>query len=298
MSSATVSRMHPTTEWLTSFNSRLLESLDAPASASPLLQRALKSALSAPGKRLRPGFVFESGALFQLPEKARLHCAIAIESVHLFSLIHDDLPALDNDDFRRGLPTLHREFDEATALLAGDELLNHAYAELALAVSHSTIPKGTASGDGSISDVTQRVFRNFSLCTGRAGMIGGQMLEIELLREGSEPTLARLSEIQSLKTGALFRAAILLPVLLSGETENSDRFIELGRYADDFGFAFQIADDLDDEAQDQAHSRKNILSHLGRSSAIELALSNLKRHEIGRQFSFTRALIDRISSKS
>lgn len=286
--------MDPTTEWLAGFNARLLESLNSPLSASPRLQSALGSALRAPGKRLRPRFVHESGALFGLPAEAVLHCAIAIESVHLFSLIHDDLPALDDDDFRRGLPTLHCEFDEATALLAGDELLNHAYAELALAANRSRTHAAANAG----SEVFQKVFRTLSQCTGRAGMIGGQMLEVELLLEGAEPTLAKLSEIQNLKTGALFRAAILLPALLAGEAEDSLRFLELERYAGDFGFAFQIADDLDDEIQDQAQSRKNILSHLGRGPAIELALSNLGRHEIGVHFSATRILLDLISSKS
>jgi farnesyl diphosphate synthase len=246
----------------------------------------LRSSFQGPGKRLRPRFVHESGALFGLPSEAILHCAIAVESVHLFSLIHDDLPSLDNDDFRRGIPTLHRQFDEATALLAGDELLNHAYAELALASAQC--PQANPA----------RVFRFFSLCTGRAGMIGGQMLEVELLRKGKEPDLATLSEIQHLKTGALFRAAILLPALLAGEAGDSARFRDLEAYANDFGFAFQIADDLEDEAQDLAQSRKNILCHLGRDSAIRLALANLARHEVAASFSANRILSDLLSSKS
>ncbi|NDF14040.1 hypothetical protein EB061_01790 [bacterium] len=272
--------------WLETFNARLRESLNEPASASPRLEEALRSALQGPGKRLRPRFVHEAGSLFALSEEAILHCAIAVESVHLFSLVHDDLPALDNDDFRRGLPTLHRQFDDATALLTGDELLNHAYSGLALAVVRC--PK---------ADVA-RTFRFFSHCTGRAGMIGGQMLEVELLRDGKEPDLALLSRIQLLKTGALFRAAILLPALLAGETEKSPRFRDLDAYAHDFGFAFQIADDLEDESQDLAQSRKNILSHLGRESAIRLALANLDRHKIATSFSATRTLIELLSSKS
>lgn len=273
-------------EWIATFNARLLKSLNTPPGASPLLQKALNSAVLGAGKRLRPRFVYESGTLFHLPDEAILHCAIAVESVHLFSLIHDDLPALDNDDFRRGQPTLHREFDEATALLAGDELLNHAYANLA------------AAGEESHPGALAQAFRFFSHCTGRSGMIGGQMLELELLHRSTAPSLAELSHVQNLKTGALFRAAILLPAILSGEDENSSRFAALEQFAHDFGFAFQIADDLEDESQDQSQSRKNILSHLGRKPAIDLALSNLKRHEIGERFSATRILMDLISSKS
>jgi farnesyl diphosphate synthase len=271
-------------DWIPEFNSQFLAALQQAPLRSTRLKDALIYAAKSPGKRLRPMFVHETAQQIGLAPAAIVPLATAIESVHLFSLIHDDLPALDNDDFRRGLPTLHNKFDEGTALLAGDELLNFAYSCFA----------------GCAGSVTPAAFlialRYFSRCIGGAGMIGGQMLELELVHESRDADLESLISIQDLKTGALFRASILTPLLLSGEHPESKRYEEFESYANAFGFAFQIADDLDDEAQDQSRSSKNILSLMGRESAIRLAVDRLSASPPARNFSATSLLISRLES--
>jgi farnesyl diphosphate synthase len=272
-------------DWLSLFNSALTQRIANHPFASNRLKNALLYASESPGKRLRPRFVHESGMRFGLSEFVILRLAVAIECVHLFSLIHDDLPSLDNDDFRRGQPTVHRKFDEATALLAGDELLNFAYQIFA-----EILPRVSADAFG-------RALSYFAKCIGGEGMIGGQMLEVEILQTLTTPDLPLLLKIQDLKTGALFRASILIPALLAGESLTSDATLELKAFADAFGFAFQIADDLDDEIQDQAQAKKNILSTIGRSAAIDLALSQLHSNPRTRDFTASSLLIELIDSK-
>jgi farnesyl diphosphate synthase len=278
-------------DWIAGFNAHFMKRIEEAPLRSQQLRNAMIYAAKSPGKRLRPLFVHEAGTLIGLPEVARLNLGSAIECVHLFSLIHDDLPALDNDDFRRGLPTLHKQFDEGTALLAGDELLNFAYvifSELAsFCDSQSSFPLA---------------LRYFANAVGGLGMIGGQMREIEILAdplkqsdEGAE--LETLLSIQDLKTGALFRASILTPLLLKGIPPESKSFQEFESYANAFGFAFQIADDLDDEAQDAAQSRKNILSLLGKQNAIDLALKRLDESPHSLKFTATALLKSKLLSK-
>jgi len=268
------------------FNLSLLKTLEAAPIRSKRLKEALIYAARSPGKRLRPLFARESGALSGLDPEASTLSGIALECVHLFSLIHDDLPALDNDDLRRGQPTLHKKFDEGTALLAGDELLNFAYSVFAETARFAAPPAFLLA------------LRFFSRSIGGDGMIGGQMLELELLHEAREPDLDGLLRIQDLKTGALFRASILTPLLLSGGHPESKDFESFQDYANAFGFAFQIADDLDDEAQDRAQSRKNILTLLGRDSAIRLAVERLESSPVGPKFSATAPLIARLKAKN
>jgi len=272
-------------DWISRFNASLYREIDQAPCASTRLKEALLYAAKSPGKRLRPKFVKESGTRFGLSDACLLQCGIAIETVHLFSLIHDDLPALDNDDFRRGLPTLHRKFDEGTALLAGDELLNFAYSTF-LKIETQGAPAHLISA-----------LRYFSKCIGMEGMIGGQMLELELIQAGVTPDLPTLLKIQDLKTGALFRASLLLPSLLAGEDRQSPRFQELEAYANAFGFAFQIADDLEDEAQDESQARKNILTLMGRPSAIELAIQKLQSQKVALEFTATSFLLTQLQSK-
>ncbi len=270
-------------QWLSTFNAHLLRTLQEAPIASPLLRSALLYAAEAPGKRLRPQFVHESGARVNLAPEAVLALASAIESVHLFSLIHDDLPALDNDDWRRGLPTVHKKFDEGTALLAGDELLNFSYRLVA-----GLAPFAPNAGAFGI------MLECFSRSIGGEGMIGGQMLELEIVRGMRQADLETLLKVQELKTGALFRASILTPVLLSGEPPESKKIEELDRYASAFGFAFQIADDLEDEEQDRNQSKKNILSLLGRDRAIRLAADGLRMAPCADQFSATGFLLSKL----
>jgi geranylgeranyl pyrophosphate synthase len=272
-------------DWQALFNSALIRELELQINPSSRLRDALLYAARSPGKRLRPRFVRESGLRFGLSDSAIDLCGFAIESVHLFSLVHDDLPALDDDDVRRGLPTLHKKFDDGTALLAGDELLNLAYSFF------------MRIEDGIQNKHLLTPLRYFSKCIGGEGMIGGQMLELELLRSGTTPDLPTLLKVQDMKTGALFRASILIPALLSGEPESSKRFLELQAYANAFGFAFQIADDLEDETQDGQEPEKNILSLMGRDAAISLAMDGLESLEIANEFTPTAFLLGQLQSK-
>jgi farnesyl diphosphate synthase len=187
---------------------------------------AMRYAALGQGKRLRPFLVVESAALFGVPRERSLRAGAALECVHCYSLVHDDLPAMDDDDLRRGKPTTHKAFDEATAILAGDALLTYAFEIL--------------SGEETHPDpaVRLKLVTGLARAAGVAGMVGGQMLDIEAeSRAGS--ALADIVKIQSLKTGALFRHACEAGAIL-GQADPAP----LLRYAEKIGLAFQIADDI------------------------------------------------------
>jgi farnesyl diphosphate synthase len=189
------------------------------------------------GKRLRPFLVCESARLFEVPQAQALRVAAAIEMVHCYSLIHDDLPAMDDSALRRGRATAHVAFDEATAILAGDGLLTEAFAVLADARTHDE------------AAVRIALVAALAAASGAAGMVGGQMIDIS--PERSALDLDGISHLQSLKTGALIRfsceAGALLAEAAAGERE------ALVAYAQDLGLAFQIADDiLDAESTPEA----------------------------------------------
>jgi farnesyl diphosphate synthase len=189
------------------------------------------------GKRLRPFLVCESARLFEVPQARALRVAAAIEMVHCYSLIHDDLPAMDDSALRRGRATAHVAFDEATAILAGDGLLTEAFAVLADARTHD---KAT---------VRIAVVAALAAASGAAGMVGGQMIDIS--PERSALDLDGISHLQSLKTGALIRFSCEAGALLA-EAAAAEREA-LVAYAQDLGLAFQIADDiLDAESTPEA----------------------------------------------
>jgi len=183
------------------------------------------------GKRLRPFLVCESARLFGVPETRALRVGAAIEMVHCYSLIHDDLPAMDDSELRRGRATAHVAFDEATAILAGDGLLTEAFTVLADARTHDK------------AEVRCALVASLAAAAGAAGMVGGQMIDISPEREGLD--LAGISHLQSLKTGALIRFSCEAGAILA-EAGTAERQALLG-YAEDLGLAFQIADDLLDE---------------------------------------------------
>ena len=195
-------------------------------SASPRLLNAMRYAALGAGKRLRPFLVIESARLFNVSPTSALRVGAALECVHCYSLVHDDLPAMDNDDLRRGKPTAHKKFDEATAILAGDALLTFAFEVLARADTHPD------------TAIRNSLLLELAKASGKDGMAGGQMLDIEAEKEAT-PTLDHIRRIQSHKTGALFRFACEAGAIMVG----SDR-TPLRRYADDIGLAFQITDDL------------------------------------------------------
>jgi geranylgeranyl pyrophosphate synthase len=261
------------------FNERFLSHFRAQFPSSTILIQAIEYSMQAPGKRLRPRFVEESARQVSLDSRATELCAFALEMVHLFSLVHDDLPCLDNDDFRRGILTTHKKFSEAQALLAGDALLSMALETFAQA------------GEFVATENFLAAFQFFSKCIGAEGMIGGQSLELEL----TSPSLDELLKIQALKTTELFKAALLCPLLLSGAKKNEPLFLENLKYAEAFGFAFQIADDLEDAEQDALQQNKNILSQMGRQNAIDLALRQLNSLPISLQFSATELLVKKLS---
>ena len=270
--------MFSTTELIAEFDSAFQAYVNLRLPRTSLLHEAMAYSLLNGGKRLRPRLVIEAAALVSLPKEIALKCAFAIEIAHGFSLVHDDLPCLDNDDQRRGMPTTHRKFSEPQALLAGDALLNFAH-ETFLECLPGTAPTSFF-----------RASKLFLKAIGSGGMLLGQSNELEV----DDTSLDELLKIQSLKTGKLFQASILCPLLLSGLTSERSLYVECEKYAESFGFAFQIADDLEDEAQDQLQNSKNILSHLGRTSAVGLAIQKLRSSKISEHFSATKLLISKL----
>ncbi len=218
------------------------------------------------GKRLRPFLVCESARLFDVPRASALRVAAAIEMVHCYSLIHDDLPAMDDSDLRRGRPTAHVAFDEATAILAGDGLLTEAFAVLADPLTHDS------------AAVRIALVGALAAAAGAAGMVGGQM--IDMSPERSNLDLAGISHLQSLKTGALIRFSCEAGAILA-EAGPAQREA-LVRYAEDLGLAFQIADDLLDAestpealgkptGQDASLGKATFVGQLGIEKAREKA---------------------------
>ncbi|AHB47611.1 polyprenyl synthetase [Hyphomicrobium nitrativorans NL23] len=207
------------------------DSEDTGRSPSRLFE-ALRHATLGGGKRFRPFLVVESAALFGLPEEAALDTAAALECVHCYSLVHDDLPAMDNDTLRRGQPTVWKAFDEWTAILAGDALLTVAFETLSAPSTHPN------------AEVRLALIAGLSKAAGMDGMVGGQALDLEAerLAASQELTVREILHLQSLKTGALIRFACEAGAML-GEA-SPDARAALGRYGDAIGRAFQIADDL------------------------------------------------------
>lgn len=201
------------------------------------IHQAMRHSVFAGGKRLRPILCLESGRLFGGEEKGLLRLGCALELIHTYSLIHDDLPALDNDDLRRGKPTCHRAFGEATAILAGDALLTLAFEALSCPPLDQKV-----QGHGAIpAECKLRVIHELSRAIGtRAGMVGGQVVDLETTDQKTDA--ATLEYIHSAKTGAFIRAAVRSGALYANAAEEDlDR---VTAYGEKVGLAFQIADDL------------------------------------------------------
>ncbi len=207
---------------------RLDELLPLDAPARQVIEAMRYSSLGQ-GKRLRPFFVMESARLFDVDEESALRTGVALECIHCYSLVHDDLPAMDDDDLRRGKPTCHIAFDEATAILAGDGLLTFAF-EIAADPSTHADPQVRA-------DLVLALAR----AAGKDGMVGGQMLDLEAEKR-TDQTLEDIMLIQRLKTGALFGFSLEAGAILA-RADAADH-AALRNYADKVGLAFQIADDI------------------------------------------------------
>ncbi len=212
---------------------RLLEVPDDPRAD---LYRAMRHAAIGGGKRLRPLLVFATAQLFSVDRQCAARVATALECIHVYSLIHDDLPAMDNDDMRRGKPTVHKAFDEATAILAGDCLHALAFEILGHEATHPD------------PYVRVELIAELARASGPSGMAGGQMMDLEA--EKASFDLATVTRLQAMKTGALISCAVECAAIL-GRVSPEGR-TGLRGYARDIGLAFQIVDDILDAEGDEA----------------------------------------------
>lgn len=227
-----------TEAWLTAWLSANTAAADVPERlASAIAYGALGG-----GKRFRPALVIESAALFDVGRDKALPAAAALEAIHCYSLIHDDLPAMDDDDLRRGRPTVHRAYDEATAILAGDSLLTLAFEILADPAS------------GYAPDIAAILAFRLARAAGAGGMAGGQMLDLSA--EGQTLGLLDIARLQGKKTGALITFACEAGAVL-GRASEADR-ASLIRFGEILGLAFQISDDLLDVAGDATQVGKAV----------------------------------------
>ena len=190
--------------------------------------QAMRYSAHAPGKRQRPILVLAGANLFGVAQRCALQVAAAVEMIHAYSMVHDDLPAMDNSDLRRGRPTCHKEFDEATAVLAGDGLLTAAFEVLADADTH---------GDPA---VRCELVAALASAAGAAGMVGGQM--IDLIAEHQSLDIGAITRLQRMKTGALIAFSCEAGAILAKAPH--ELRTALRGYAHDLGLAYQIADDL------------------------------------------------------
>ena len=195
------------------------------------LRQAMRYSLLAGGKRIRPVLALAAGEACGAPARRVLPFACALEMIHTYSLVHDDLPAMDDDDLRRGQPTSHKVWGEGLAILVGDALLTEAFRVMAGAPG---VPPARALG--AVAEV--------AAAAGEAGMVGGQALD--LAAEGSRPSLRRVQDIHRRKTGALLRGAVRVGALVAGADARTLR--RLTAYGEHLGLAFQIADDILDAA--------------------------------------------------
>jgi farnesyl diphosphate synthase len=250
--------------------------LPKPQGPEQQLMAAMRYAALAGGKRLRPFLVIEAGSLFDADENALLRAACAIECVHTYSLVHDDLPCMDNDDLRRGQPSTHKQFDEVTALLAGDALLTFAFEILADPATHRD------------PQMRGLLVAGLARASGPSGMVAGQMIDMMGdAKDLSMPTIARMNR---LKTGALISFAVEAGALV-GCADDEARSA-LSRYANDVGAAFQMVDDLlDVEAsheelgktvrKDSGQGKVNYVTLLGKEGArdrVRLLAAQAKGH--------------------
>ena len=224
------------------------------------LMQAIRHGALNGGKRLRPFLVMESAALFSADGEAALRVAAALECVHCYSLIHDDLPAMDDDDLRRGLPTVHKAFDEATAILAGDSLLTEAFA--ILADLETELPAGPKVA----------LIAALSAAAGAGGMAGGQALDLEAERH--TPNEEEIVTLQAMKTGALIRFAAEAGAIIAGAS--ADDRERLSSFGSAIGLAFQLADDLLDLTSDAETMGKATGKDVGRGKATLAALHGVE----------------------
>ena len=241
---------------------RLVTILEAQAADTPKrLMAAMRHAVLGGGKRFRPFLVLETAELLGAPAETACDVAAALECVHCYSLVHDDLPAMDNDELRRGRPTVWKAFDEWTAILAGDALLTLAFEILA---------RADASGLSPSAQLT--LVRRLAAASGPAGMVGGQALDLaaEKLAHPAAPGLADIQRLQSMKTGALLTFACEAGAIAAGA--DAAQTASLRAYGEALGAAFQLSDDLLDARGDAAVVGKAVGKDAGLGKATVVSL--------------------------
>ncbi|MBV8165957.1 MAG: polyprenyl synthetase family protein [Alphaproteobacteria bacterium] len=226
------------------------------------LHEAMRYSTLAGGKRLRPFLVLESASLFNVARSCALRVAAAVEMIHSYSLVHDDLPAMDDSALRRGRATTHVQFDEATAILAGDGLLTRALEVLADPASH---------GD---PQVRVELIAALAQAAGPAGMVGGQMFDL-LAEHDSTLDIGAITRLQRMKTGELIAFSSVAGAIL-GKASYAQR-LALSAYAHDLGLAFQIADDLLDAEGDAAEVGKDVGKDADAGKATFVSILGLER---------------------
>jgi geranylgeranyl diphosphate synthase, type II len=216
--------------------------------AQQTIFRAMRYGVFPGGKRLRPILTLAAGELFGAPDNQLMPFACAVELIHAYSLIHDDLPALDDDDFRRGEPAAHKVFGQGMALLAGDGLLTEAF---------HLMSDNEATRGGVKAELVLELIKELAHAAGAMGLVGGQALDLEA--EDKEADLATVEVIHVRKTGALILAAIRIGARLAGATQID--LARISRYGEYLGLAFQIADDILDSRGEAAAARPTEIGH-------------------------------------
>ena len=246
--------------YINSINTALAKSIPDAKSGQKDVIKAMKYSLSGGGKRLRPVLVLEFCRACGGDVDSAMPFALAIEYVHTYSLIHDDLPCMDDDDMRRGNPSCHKMFGQSTALLAGDALLTHAFEQLASAELE----------DEKIAQATMLLAQN----AGVGGMIGGQVLDL-LYENKIEPTVSDVIDVYRMKTGALISASCLLGCIAAGASE--DKLTAASKFAYNLGVAFQIQDDILDIEGDEELTGKPVGSDVEQDKTTYVSLVGIDK---------------------
>ena len=235
--------------------------LPRPGGPEARLHEAMRYATLSGGKRLRAFFVLQSGRLFGVDRRALGRVAAAVECLHAYSLVHDDLPSMDDDDMRRGKPTLHKAYDEATAILAGDALHTLAFGLICSQETH---------GDPFVRcELVQRL----AAAAGHAGMAGGQMIDLSF--EGKTPALLEITRLQRMKTAALITFCCEAGAIMGKALANARQ--ALSAYGQEVGLAYQIADDLLDLEGDAAETGKGVRKDAARGKATVVSSLGAER---------------------